>query len=64
MHHLCLRFQRYPSISRGFVACQALVKFFSLHRIKPYAPSLVQALINSFEFYSCKRTPYAGYLTR
>jgi hypothetical protein len=45
-------------------ACQALVRFFALHRIKPHAPPLVRAPVNSFEFHSCERTPQAGYLTR
>ncbi|KAI4984345.1 hypothetical protein ZWY2020_057664 [Hordeum vulgare] len=57
MHHLCPRSRGHPSLSRGFATCQALVRFFSLHRIKPHAPPLVRAPINSFEFHSCKRTP-------
>ncbi|KAL0721520.1 hypothetical protein Bca4012_036119 [Brassica carinata] len=64
MHHLCPRSRRHPSLSRGFAACQALVRFFALHRIKPHAPPLVRAPVNSFEFHSCERTPQAGYLTR
>ncbi|KAL4342214.1 hypothetical protein GQ457_08G030900 [Hibiscus cannabinus] len=63
MHHLCPRSRRHPSLSRGFAACQALVRFFALHRIKPHAPPLVRAPVNSFEFHSCERTPQAGYLT-
>ena len=31
-------------------ACQALVRFFALHRINPHAPPLVRAPVNSFEF--------------
>src|SRR6476620_12660056 len=31
-------------------ACQALVRFFALRRIKPHAPLLVRAPVNSFEF--------------
>ncbi|KAJ3674185.1 hypothetical protein LUZ61_022033, partial [Rhynchospora tenuis] len=58
------RFRRHSSLSRGFTACQALVRFFALHRIKPHAPPLVRAPVNSFEFHSCERTPQAGYLTR
>ncbi|MFS8032938.1 hypothetical protein Hanom_Chr17g01563601 [Helianthus anomalus] len=53
MHHLCPRSRRHPSLSRGFAACQALVRFFALHRIKPHAPPLVRAPVNSFEFHSC-----------
>ncbi|KAH0437215.1 hypothetical protein IEQ34_026266 [Dendrobium chrysotoxum] len=64
MHHLCPRSRRHPSLSRGFTACQALVRFFALHRIKPHAPPLVRAPVNSFEFHSCERTPQAGYLTQ
>ncbi|CAN7139370.1 unnamed protein product [Brassica rapa subsp. narinosa] len=64
MHHLCPRSRRHPSLSRGFAACQALVRFFALHRIKPHAPPLVRAPVNSFEFHSCERTPQAGYLTQ
>ncbi|MFS8001098.1 hypothetical protein Hanom_Chr13g01186201 [Helianthus anomalus] len=64
MHHLCPRSRRDPSISRGFAACQALARFFALHRIKPHAPPLVRAPVNSSEFHSCERTPQEGYLTR
>ncbi|WVY97916.1 hypothetical protein V8G54_030067 [Vigna mungo] len=39
----------HPSLSRGFMACQALVRFFALHRIKPHAPPLVRAPVNSFD---------------
>ncbi|KAJ3667930.1 hypothetical protein LUZ60_017930 [Juncus effusus] len=56
--------RRHSSLSRRFTACQALVRFFALHRIKPHAPPLVRAPVNSFEFHSCERTPQAGYLTR
>ena len=44
--------------------CQALVRFFGLRRIKPHAPPLVRAPVNSFEFQSCDRTPQAGCLSR
>ena len=44
--------------------CQALVRFFALLRIKPHAPLLVRAPVNSFEFQPCDRTPQAGYLMR
>ena len=30
--------------------CQAPVRFFAYHRIKPHAPPLVRAPVNSFEF--------------
>ena len=51
-------------ISAGFIGCQDLVRFFALRRIKPHAPLLVRAPVNSFEFQSCDRTPQAGYLLR
>ncbi|RZB75352.1 putative leucine-rich repeat receptor-like protein kinase [Glycine soja] len=60
MHHLCPCSRRHPSLSRGFAACQALVRFFALHRIKPHAPPLVRAPVNSFEFHSYERL--LGYL--
>ncbi|KAG4163284.1 hypothetical protein ERO13_D01G162740v2 [Gossypium hirsutum] len=42
MHPLCPHSPRHPSLSRGFMACQALIRFFTLHRIKPHAPPLVR----------------------
>ncbi len=33
-------------------------------RIKPHAPLLVRVPVNSFEFYSCERTPQAEHLLR
>ena len=48
----------YPSI------CQALVRFLAYHRIKPHAPPLVRAPVNSFEFHPCGHTPQAAHLTR
>lgn len=45
-------------------AVQAQVRFFALRRIKPHAPPLVRAPVNSFEFQPCDRTPQAGHLTR
>ena len=50
-----------PSLSMG---CQALVRFFALLRIKPHAPLLVRVPVNSFEFYTCVRTPQAEHLMR
>ena len=35
--------------------CQALVRFLAYHRIKPHAPPLVRAPVNSFEFHPCPR---------
>ncbi len=37
----------FPRHSR---ACQAQVRFFASRRIKPHAPLLVRAPVNSFEF--------------
>ena len=42
---------------------QTPVRFFALCRIKPHAPPLVRAPVNSFEFQPCDRTPQAGYLS-
>ena len=39
-------------------------KVLALLRIKPHAPPLVRAPVNSFEFQPCGRTPQAGYLLR
>lgn len=44
------------------LTCQTQVRFFALRRIKPHAPPLVRAPVNSFEFQPCGRTPQAGYL--
>ncbi|CRI33406.1 Uncharacterized protein BN1224_CV14_A_09150 [Chlamydia pneumoniae] len=44
--------------------CQVQVRSFALHRIKPHAPLLVRAPVNSFEFHPCECTPQAAYLTR
>ena len=35
--------------------CQALVRFLAYHRIKPHAPPLVRAPVNSFEFHPLPR---------
>jgi hypothetical protein len=43
---------------------RARVRFFALHRIKPHAPPLVRAPVNSFEFHPCGRTPQVGRLSR
>ena len=44
--------------------CQALVRFLAYHRIKPHAPPLVRAPVNSFEFHPCGHTPQAARLPR
>ena len=48
-----------PYISVSLSGCQDLVRFFALRRIKPHAPLLVRAPVNSFEFQPCGRTPQA-----
>ncbi len=45
-------------------AVRAQVRFFALRRIKPHAPPLVRAPVNSFEFQPCDRTPQAAHLMR
>ncbi len=64
MHHLCPRSRRHAFVSKGFGACQTLVRFFALLRIKPHAPLLVRVPVNSFEFQPCGRSPQAGCLLR
>ncbi|ASC82089.1 hypothetical protein CDA59_06275 [Bacillus subtilis] len=64
MHHLSLCPRRGRPISRIVRGCQDLVRFFALLRIKPHAPPLVRAPVNSFEFQSCDRTPQAECLMR
>ena len=64
MHHLCpLSRRKYP-VTGTSTACQDLVRFFALLRIKPHAPPLVRVPVNSFEFHSCERTPQVEYLLR
>ena len=62
MHHLSLCPRRESSISRVVKGCQDLVRFFALLRIKPHAPPLVRAPVNSFEFQPCGRTLPGGVL--
>src|SRR5262249_53332947 len=45
-------------------AVQTQVRFCALRRIKPHAPPLVRAPVNSFEFQPCDRTPQAVHLMR
>ena len=63
MQHLTIRPKKDPFQDLSD-SVRAQVRFFALHRIKPHAPPLVRAPVNSFEFHSCERTPQAGYLTR
>ena len=64
MHHLCPVPQRAEDFTPPSPACQGLVRFFALLRIKPHAPPLVRVPVNSFEFHSCERTPQVEYLLR
>ena len=48
MHHLSLCPRRGRPISRIVRGCQRPVRFFALLRIKPHAPPLVRAPVNSF----------------
>ena len=59
MHHLSPLPRRESLSLETSEGCQALVRFFALLRIKPHAPLLVRAPVNSFEFQSCDRTPQA-----
>ena len=64
MHHLCPLSRKKYRITGTSTACQDLVRFFALLRIKPHAPPLVRVPVNSFEFHSCERTPQVEYLLR
>src|SRR5699024_12717058 len=64
MHHLSLCPRREHDISIAVRGCQDLVRFFALLRIKPHAPPLVRAPVNSFEFQPCGRTPPPDSLRR
>ena len=59
MHHLSPMLRREVPVKERSSGCQVLVRFFALLRIKPHAPLLVRVPVNSFEFYSCERTPQA-----
>ena len=50
-------------LSQSFTRILAQVRFLAYHRIKPHAPPLVRAPVNSFEFHPCGRTPQVGYLS-
>src|SRR5690606_11607522 len=50
-------------VSAPFSNFQARVRFLAYHRIKPHAPPLVRAPVNSFEFHPCGRTPQVDDLT-
>ena len=50
MHHLYTDLKEEHLSLDASGVCQALVRFFALHRINPHAPPLVRAPVNSFEF--------------
>ena len=62
MQHLDVRPKKdqFPDLSNAF---QALVRLLAYHRIKPHAPPLVRAPVNSFEFQPCDRTPQVDHLS-
>ena len=64
MHHLSPLSRRKTLSLERSEGCQDLVRFFALLRIKPHAPPLVRAPVNSFEFQPCGRTPQAVHLLR
>ncbi len=64
MHHLSLLLRRGHPVTDVSGGCQDLVRFFALLRIKPHAPPLVRAPVNSFEFHPCEHTPQAAHLMR
>ncbi len=64
MQHLCARPLRENCSHRLPCTCQALVRFLAYRRIKPHAPPLVRAPVNSFEFHPCEHTPQAVHLPR
>ncbi len=63
MQHLCISSLRKPGFQPVANTVQTPVRFFALRRIKPHAPPLVRAPVNSFEFQPCGRTPQAEYLS-
>ncbi len=48
MHHLCLCFQGHFFLSKRFVACQALLRLFVLHQIKPHV--LIHYICGPYQF--------------
>ena len=62
MQHLVSSPKKDPFLNHA-TYIQVLVRFLAYHRIKPHAPPLVRAPVNSFEFHSCERTPQVGHLS-
>jgi hypothetical protein len=63
MQHLASRLLRENTLSGTGDRILAQVRFRAYHRIKPHAPPLVRAPVNSFEFHPCGRTSQVGYLS-
>src|SRR5438128_11055146 len=59
-----IRPRREPLFPGGSGTCQAQVRFLALRPIKPHAPLLVRAPVNSFEFYTYGRYPQAWHIIR
>src|SRR3569832_296645 len=64
MQPLSLRPLRGTPLSESSTGWQSLGWVCAVRRIKPHAPPLVRAPVNSFEFQPCGRTPQAERLMR
>ncbi len=62
MQHLALCPEGKPAFTGGQRHCSP-GKVPRVYRIKPRAPPLVRAPVNSFEFHSCERTPQVDHLS-
>ncbi len=61
MQHLAVRLKE-SQLSPAVVLHLSPGKVPRVYRIKPHAPPLVRAPVNSFEFQSCDRTPQVDHL--
>ena len=57
MQHLCTTLEGGPCFQGLAGTFQTWVRLLGYRRIKPHAPPLVRAPVNSFEFQPCGRTP-------
>ncbi len=64
MQHLCACPLRGRPFSRTVMHMSSPGKVPRVHRIKPHAPPLVRAPVDSFEFHPCEHTPQAVHLSR
>ena len=64
-NHAAPQYMFRKTIHSRIYSCTVLtrVRFLAYHRIKPHAPPLVRAPVNSFEFQPCDRTPQVGHLS-